>query len=514
MGEHSIQPSSFLLNKRNFFSSINGINGNEALIKHVTEQASQIKYSFLNEHIGDLETEFTNMFTVLEQRKEESQDNFWFYCYYTATLLEAFYDAYEQASNKKKYTDIKLKIAKHLRGEQEEQGYSEQSFIQSLFDNFLGSIKSFVTAPLSISRIRSYIGFANLMRINWVFTRLTIGEILQFARNLNLIEKLDELLGTHTDIDKIIEGLAIPNDAVNYCSVVFFATRFIINGALLLQHTLLPSEKETMSEKGVGAAAWQRFKYEIYKRHCGFVNDVAWGGVNFLTNYNALVGISGSAAGWIISAFLIFDLCMVVYQTHLARKEYLGKKEQYVLERACYNDKNHEICIGMPEGERLNHIHMLDCQLAELDINWKATESTMCFAGAAAVLLFMGFTASMIVTPQLLVVASFFVSIIAIAMYLSTDSYSKYAKASFYLEPANATNKPQKIAQKEYEKARNEFFFTLAKNTIVPIVLITTFAICWPAAILLTIAYLSAEAVYAYTQHRQSNEISRLSMGC
>lgn len=51
---------------------------------------------------------------------------------------------------------------------------------------------------------------------------------------------------------------------------------------------------------------------------------------------------------------------------------------------------------------------------------------------------------------------------------------------------------------------------TLTKHAVMPTLLITTFAVCWPAAVLLAAAYVGFELLYAKEQHAEKQEINKL----
>lgn len=588
---YSIESSSFRLDKIQFFNQVNSINEIDSRISMADGRVGAIDYSFLLKHHATLEIEFKELFKILQAQENENKEAFWLYCYYCASLLEVFYRSYWQTSKEEQYKELKAKILQRLKGEMVEKQEDEQSFIESIYSSFIGSLKNLITSPFHISRIRDYVAFANVCRLYWAFCRLTITQGLLLARDLHWIEKLDVILGTHTDVDKIISAFRAPIGVMNFFSVGFFLTRFMIDGGLLLKHTLLPSELEKgkggvvystdklpvdkeieqyrrsyilvthddisnlyyvpksgipllvpvkegknlsalisrfkdLKEANLTAAeineivtantghvpeettAWERFKYELYKRHCNFANDLVWATVNFLTNYNHITQIPGPIAGYITSAFLVFDVAMALYKCNLAKQEYLTKKAQYIQEIEAYN--NPELHQQLSDAQRLMHIDMLNQQKTELEISWHTTESKFHFIAAAAAMLMMGFTASMVLSPPVLVLGSFFVCTVAIAMYLSTDDYSQYKEKSLYLEQAQLTGKNLEVAQKEYDIARNQFFFTMTKNTIMPMVLITTYAICWPAALALTAMYLGNELLHAYQQHRDTNEVKQL----
>ena len=592
---YSSQNAAFRRDKNLFFSQLPENGELSIKIKAIEQRAQTIDYSFLLKHQQALEVEFTELFEVLQKQRQENKEAFWFYCYYCASLLEAFHHAYGQEGKAADYKDKKQKIKQRLNKEPDAQA-EEESFIQSLQNSFLTGFRHLSSSPFHVSKIRDYVAYANVCRIYWAFCRLTLTQSLTIAKDLKLIDKLDLLLGTHTDVDKIIATFQAPIGVINYFSVGFFLIRFVIDAGLLIKHTFFPSALEKGAESGSeltemehlpGAAhldafsnsyimlsndsgeepavyyiskqgkplllsvtngslkplsqklkgqksvrlsadevksiitsatghvpepttSFERFKHELYKRHCNFANDLVWATVNFLTNFNNVVHISGPVAGYITSVFLVFDVCMALYKCNLAKQEYLTKKAQYTEEMAQYNDP---MQFGsMSAQQRLVHIEMLNKQLIELEHSWRAKEASFYFGAAAAALLMIGFTASMFVSAPLLVAASFFVCTIAVAMYLSTGAYSQYKDKSLRLEQAKLTGEYLAVSLKEYEVARNEFIFTMVKNTIMPIILIATYAICWPAAVALTAVYLGYELVHAYDQHVDTQEAKRLAL--
>lgn len=594
---YSSQNAAFRRDKQQFFSSISSVGTKDSQIKDIDHRVQNIGYTFLLQNQNALETEFTQMFAILQKQHDEKKEVFWLYCYYCASLLEAFYKAYSQEGKAEKYNQIRQQIKDSVNHEKKKHKKTEDDFIQSLHRSFLDGFRNLVASPFHISQIRDYVAYSNLCRIYWVFCRLTLTQGLAVARDLKLIEQLDVILGTHTDVDKIISTLQAPTFVINYFSVGFFLIRFMIDGGLLLRHTFFPTELEKGTENSceihkmdvlpgaasieayrnsyimvqkdeasdielyyiprVGAAhkleikdnntlkvallsklskdqsirlpsqdfkdiitsqtghvpevttCFDRFKHELYKRHCNFANDLVWATVNFLTNFNQISKIPGPVTGYITAAFLVFDVCMILYKLNLAEEEYLTKKTQYLQEIADYLNLDR---LKKLTPKQQMHVDMLKEQYRVLEINWQTKEATFYFNAAAAALLMLGFTASILVAPAALVVGCYFVCTLAIAMYLSGDSYSKYKEKSLYLKQASTMGENLPVALKEYEAARNDFFFTMTKNTIMPLVLISTFAICWPAAIALTVMYLGYEVYHAYDQHSENKAIKQLAL--
>lgn len=591
---YSSQNAAFSRDKQQFFSRVPSGSVNDK-ISSIDNRVQNIGYTFLLENQNALETEFTELFAILQKEKGNNKEAFWLYCYYCASLLEAFYKAYSQQSKEEEYQGIKKQIKARLNNEIKDVA-EEELFIQVLHQKFADSIKSLTSIPFHLSQIRDNVAYANLCRIYWLFCRLTLTQGLNLAKDLKLIDKLDVILGTHTDVDKIISIFQAPIGVINYFSVGFFLARFIIDGGLLIRHTFFPTELEKGAENGCDVhrleyldldldqyrnsyvfispqgsnevtlyyfpksgekiklalndkdafstcillkmnknkscrltskevadlitsrtghtpettTCLDRFKHELYKRHCNFTNDLVWATVNFLTNFNQISNIPGPVAGYLTAVFLGFDVCMFLYKSNLAQKEYMVKKAQYLKEREDY--LNPELYQTMSAEQKLAHVDMIDKQLIELEINWRSKEANFNFVTVAAALLMLGFTASMLITPPLLILGCYFVCQLAVAMYLSSGAYTQYKEKGLYLEQAELTGTNLSVAEKEYQIARNEFFFTMLKNAIVPSVLIATFAICWPAAIVLTALYVGYEAFHAYNQNNNSNAAKKLTL--
>lgn len=594
---YASQNAAFRRDKHQFFSQISSPGKTNSKIQIIENRVDTIGYTFLLEHKTTLETEFTEMFGILQKQHDENKEIFWLYCYYCASLLEAFHRAYLQPGKEAEYATIKQQIKDRLQNKTKPKE-PDVSFTESLYDSFLNGFKNLTKSPWHVSQIRDYVAYANLCRIYWAFCRMTMTQGFTLAKNLQLIDSLDVILGTHTDVDQIISALQVPTKVINFFSVGFFLIRFMIDGGLLLKHTFFPTELEKGAANGCeiskmeylpGAAsieeyrnsyilvqeeqdkemelfyipisgkprklvvknqeklqsalsgclgksesirltagevqnfitiqtdhvpevttAYDRFKHELYKRHCNFANDIVWAVVNGLSNFNNLLNISGPAAGYLTAVFLTFDICMTLYKCNLAKQEYFAKKSQYISEIEDYN--NPELFKRMSSKQKLMHVDMLNKQLIELEINWKTKEATFHFVAAAAALLMMGFTAAILVSPPFVVLASFFVCTIAVAMYLSTGTYSAYKEKEFYLEQAQLTGKNLAVSSKEFETARSDFIFTMLKNAIVPTVLISTFAICWPAALILTAIYIGTELFHANNQHSECIATKKLAI--
>lgn len=502
----SVSLNTFREDKNSFFSSYKAKTQlNDDSFSAIDQSAAHADYNFLLKNKGLIEAEFATLFKVLKKQKEqENNQAFWLYCYYCASLLESFHDAYRQPKNASEYAEIKLQIKELLTNTtpvKTVNNLSEQSFIDYLSDAFKRGFAYMLSVPFHVTSIRDQVNWINMYRIYWIFVRFTLTEALTVANNLHWIDKLDAALGTHTDLDKILKGLQVPTMAMNYLSVGLFAVRFLANMSMLIKHTFFPSEAEA------NTTMMERFTHEFNKRHWMFLNDLAWGTVNLATNFTELTKISGPVAFYIIAGFLVFDLAMILYKTHSDKKEYMLKKEHLLQQLRKYSDPSNK---KDSDSEKLAHVTILAQQIAELDRSWNVTESTLYFYTAAALTLGIGFSITLMVSSPILTVAFYFVALVGVAMYLSADIYGNYKDKSLLLESMAQEDENRAAAIKEYEIARNEFIFSMVKNTTVPLVLITTLIFSWPAAVALTAVYIGYEVYHAYGTYSAKKEIAQL----
>ena len=441
-----------------------------------------------------IETEFSNVFATLRKQKDKENTAFWLWCYYCASLLEDFYSdtAYQHNKNKETYHNYKKQIEAHLN-KTKLIVQEEKSFLDAMVASFMEIVDNLMMAIFHLSRLRDYVSISNLYRLFWVFTRITFINGLKLAQSMQWIENLDKFLHIHTDVNQIIAVLETPNLVLSYFSVALFVARFLIDSILLIRHTFFPSELENTTR-------WERFKYEIQKRHFRLANDFVWSLINFLTNLNQYSGISDPVTLYITAGFLFFDVLMAFYQLCWAWHDFLVKQAQYNADLAFYQNDDVQVAF-------------INAQLIELAISWDVQKANFCLQAAGAALLAAGFTASLVFTlfaMPALVLCSYFVCTLGIALYLSGKAFSQYREKAEYLNYYSELDTIDSVARKEYEIARNEFIFALTKNILVPMVLITVFAIYWPAALVLTAVYLGIEAIHAYKQHVDSNDAKRL----
>jgi hypothetical protein len=142
---------------------------------------------------------------------------------------------------------------------------------------------------------------------------------------------------------------------------------------------------------------------------------------------------------------------------------------------------------------------MLNEQIRQLNSDWDVTSAHLLFNAAAATLLMAGYSAAILLTGPAAVAASFVVCSFAVAMYLSAGEYKAYKEKSMLLLAQERKDAPDLLANKAVMAEKQEAFYhlinTLVKNTVLPMLIVTLFAVNWPAALLVTTLYVAHECL-------------------
>jgi len=441
--------------KQLFFSTVKTREDVDAL-------ADQKDYRFLAKHITLIEQEFSHVLSILDHN-DFDHDEYRLYCYYCSILLVKFYTVYDKKEKASEYDErSKAILAQH-------------------------PFEKTTANPITTTTIRSKLGQSNLLRLQYAFSRGCVQKAAAFAQDSQWLIKLNQILGTNINLDNMITMLDTPTNLLNALSVGLFTARFINNISMVLKHTFSPTDAEN------SLTTWERCRQELYKRYYHILNDLAWGVTNLLCNYNTYFNISNAAACWLTAGFLLFDLTLLIIDHQVKRAEYLTKQSQYLAEKEHYRQLMGDASCS--HQDRLNyskHCDMLDKQIRQLNIDWEHTNASYHFGMAAASVFAVGFTAAFLFATPAVVVAGFFACLLATAMYISSDFYGTYKETCHALRLAELDNMDTSSASNEVQIAQQNLINSLVKNTTIPLFITTTFAVCWPAAVIFAVAY------YAY----------------
>lgn len=408
---------------------------------------------------------FLSVINHAEFRLEKIE--FWEYCLYCAYLLQQFSIQYNEQDEYDKH----IQQLENLLLEKENSVSSKK---RTFLTQLLNDLNELANTPMHIDKLESWAAFLNVNRLAIVFNRLTIMKLLPVAQEFLLFDTLESLFGLHFDVEKMLSNLSAPQDIFNILSLVFFAIRLMTQSILLLKHTFFYQDNDTELTKA------ERFSLEWNKRFGPIVNDVVWLNVNLISNFGAIIDLSGPMRGWLTAAFLGFDTLFLVYRRGLIQADFLIKKQQYQEEIESLKVQRENQFITDAEFIKISSI--LQEQMFFLDLDWKKNDAIFTFNIAAASLFVMGFSTSMLLTAPIAPVFCYFACAIAGSMYLSGDAYGQYEEKSILAQfPSDST-----FAQEELSNARYEFYKSMTKNTLVPLFTMTIFSVSWPAALCFT----------------------------
>lgn len=472
------------------------INTISKLTNEINNLAEAQSYLYLHHNRKSLEQEFSDLLAALKKGKDD-KPVFWLYSLYCCILLENYYRSYRQPTKAKQFETQKQEILQKLtlikNDEKANAGFAAR-LVNQLKDGF----SDLLTLPLHPSKLRDQVGIANFWRIYWVFCRLMVETGLRAADAIQLFDKLDDLLGQHIDVDKIIHQFEAPTFAVNLLSVGIFAARFMINLSFLIKHVFFPSKQEET------IPTFERFKLEWSKRNVDMFNHGVWAFANFITNFNKMLHISGPLAAWLLPPFITVDLFCLYYLRCSAKDAYIEKRDSYESQITYYLDLITENSSAADIAFSKEQIDMLRRQLDELEIQWKTKDSVLIGLSIATVFLMSGFTLSLLVTLPVAIMAAYFVCMASAAFFLSEKSFTEMMHASFELDIGRCRGLHEQALVDAFQNARSEFVFNMVKNAIIPSFLIASYAICWPAALGFTVLYVGYELHRSHQKHNKA----------
>lgn len=376
--------------------------------------------------------------------------------------------------------------------------------IKTMSQKLLEDLSDFASTPEHLSKIKSWVGFANAHRLLLVFSRISWQQSITLARQLDWFNQLEDM-GLYFNLERI----NYPNHLFNILSVGLFAIRFLMNAAMVIKHTFFPSKAEQ------GLTADQRFWQELEKRHWVMVNDLIWAIINGLSNFAPYLNIAAPTANWLLAGFLVFDVLWMGWRYYVEEQAYFAKKKQYdaeiiELEEEIqqYLDEINQNDLEPDKGQALraqmqqleNQIYTLNEQLEQLEIHRYGTNWETLFNVAAALLLMVGFSASLIFMTPILIPICFLLCNMAIAMYLSADKFGAYMKADLVYKK-DVEHERLCASTQATQEAWDIFVMSMVKNTVMPVIIMGLFAVCWPAALTLTLVYIAYECGNGYLNY-------------
>jgi hypothetical protein len=481
--------------KQRFFATRLPTDGANAL-HHVKTTAAAHDYLFLATHRAAIEQELKDLLASLP-RQTLKPDAQWLHAYYCCTLLAIYYDKkhYDSPAQQKEYSAQAAEIAEYyLTGQfPKRTSASDKSLPIKVRDDFYDALST----PLHLSKLRSWVGARNMDRLAYTFSRISIQQFLAILQAEHALSQLSRLFKITLDLEAMNARLNLSANLFRPLSVGFFVARFAITMSLIMKHTFFPTEEE----KTITAA--KRFYLEIQKRYAIISNDVLWTIFNLLTNYAPLFKITAPIANTILITGLIFDASLLAWQLYKSEQHYTAKHNQYIHEQkiaqasldALLDDT--DLSAQTKRAALLKIIAGLNQQIIQLDIDRKKLRATFSANIIAASMLMCGYTASLLFALPALVLASYLLIVLGIALYFSASAYGAYKEKCLIQHRKTLLGDENAIATARIETqlARNALIGSLLKNTLVPLIFMGALAIGWQVALLAAVLYLSVEAV-------------------
>ena len=467
---HYVRP--FAVDKENFFKNI------PKEPNQIKKEALNHSHSFLERNSISIEQEFIDLQKALLENNDPEQKDLWFYCYYCCIMLSVYYDEehYNSSGQHQKYVDLAQQIEKYLVS-----GVYPKEKILTWKVQLYNDIHDLLSTPLHLSKIRNWLGFANAYRIAFTFSRLT---------NQAFFNALSQVFNLPLDIDELHKRINQTTAVFRALSVGLFLARLLVNTSLIIKHTFFPTSGE--AELGMS----QRFYQEITKRYPQLLNDLVWALINGLTNYAEFFKIPGSTANTLLCIFLVFDMVLLTYRMHAAEQNLTLQLSQYLREQTL---------LLKSSGKAQQRLEYLNQQITSLRIKIETTRYNFNTNIAAATIIFFGFSTSLLVTMPLLLCASYFTIVLGTALYLSADAYSEYKEKQLVEENLKFIGKNTQTAKANTQAAWHKFATTITKNTVMPIIIMATLAVCWQAALALIILSIAYEYATKYYQTHQNH---------
>ncbi|MBA2656306.1 MAG: hypothetical protein H0U70_04895 [Tatlockia sp.] len=346
--------------------------------------------------------------------------------------------------------------------------------IKTAFINFIRSFKS-------IAKLRFYISWLITNRSYWNYSRglsrlfILLLEQSSFA---NLVKTINEFTGLNCSVDYFLKLLEAPRDVLLILGYSLYGLRLAINLILIAKHLILAVLSEELSLKKV-------LFHEMEKRAYLLMNDLIWGLGSLLSAHRQLFGLTQRVISQLNFIFLALDILFF-----LAIFSYeLRQHEQRIFELSMQK----RYCNSPLELAVLNR------QIDVLNDEWNAQCSYYLFNIFASFMLVFAFGLSLVLPASFLLLLMSALAMLGNAFYNSANEYKEYEHARVIVEREliNGKQSPDayhssilKGLKINLEQAENHFWRTLLFNTGFTALVISTAAISWPIALILTCSYL------------------------
>ncbi|WED44577.1 hypothetical protein [Legionella cardiaca] len=373
------------------------------------------------------------------------------------------------------------------------------------FSSFLlDEIKNHLPKPPSIkssSKIRGQVSALITNRSYWNYSRTFANYLIIYFREngfYDFIKEYNEKIGLYYTPDDLIKVLEQPQDILRALGVGLYAVRFMINFFTILKHVVQAAMNKKLSSKKV-------LVQELEKRAYIMTNDMIWGTVSLLSNYNKFFNLTSLTVAQLNLTFLGVDVALFIIRWLYENRQY----EQHI----------NELLLQKNNLASPLEWAVIDRQLDILQDEREVQCAYYVINIVAANLLVLAYAASLLLSGPLALACLASASMLGNALYNSCEEYKKYKQASIAVKRETANGKILddkhhhdllKELTEECAQAHSDYWKTLIYNTTATAFIITAAAISWPIACVLTIAYIGHRFIETYQKYLQTDNKNQI----
>lgn len=384
-----------------------------------------------------------------------------------------------------------------------------------------------------LSLLEYYLGRFNLWRLNFVFGRVTVEDLIKLGKAAEPGSSLKnpfEFLPDWGTVEKMVDGKKVvvtywqdlldkigdTKSTGNVFSLLFFAARFVT--ALMIAALQAMEETEIENNIRFWAVFWEKFG--------NLMNDLFWTTFNTLTNFADRLHIPGPVANILLAFALMADVAWTIRGWCMDYQNYLAKEKQYIEELS-------ELDPDSPEYQAIAK------NLKMAHLQWRTQNDSNAFALSAATLLGLSFIVAVAgafflptICLPILAIACDGIANIATGIYQSCAYFSAYMQKERELawidtelvvidgklvkrqweegldDMDDLIHRQQKeLLTLEYQFARNNFYSNILLSVVAPALLLASTALCFPVGITATIVFFFAVKIgeYYWNEWQQSD---------
>ncbi|HHF7344548.1 TPA: hypothetical protein ACPSKB_000954 [Legionella feeleii] len=380
-----------------------------------------------------------------------------------------------------------------LSDNQNDKNHTGSFLSNSAIDKFLDFARSLIsTAKLNdhLSRLDDYRTYWNNCH------NLAHHVVLSLQPALpDFIEGINRKLGNHYSTDDFLQILNKPNNFLSALSVGIYSSRFMINLVVMCKYTIQAHLGKQLSSEKV-------FLDELEQRGFTMLNDIVWGTVNLLIYRQEMFRLSTAAIVNTVAVSLVFNVALVV--THWLFDATRHHQRIQELEKQTEN---------LPADSQ--KMAIIKRQMDILQDEWDAQSAYYAFNFTAACCQAVGFGVIFLLFGSLSLTYVFSM-MLGSALYATANEFKQCTQANLAVQRellnGQQVNDPthRKLLTEltvERHNANAHFWKNLVYNTAGPTFIVTVTAISWPAALLITAAYLAYQSTHTNQQKRsETNE--------